>query len=107
MSKSDGSHTQSVENGDGIDANVCCMYFVHYNEDVIEGSGADWIYCKCGRWLHEDCVEDVVKDSEGVERYCSFCVDKYSVWLILLLFVHIIFFALTQNLLESNLVSVQ
>jgi len=72
-----GSHTTG--NGDGIDVNVCCMCFVHYDEDVIEGCGADWIYCKCGRWLHEDCVEEVVKDSEGVERFCAFCVDKYSV----------------------------
>jgi len=35
----DGSHTD--ENGD---INMRCMCFVHYNEDVNEGSGADWIY---------------------------------------------------------------
>ena len=44
----------------------------------IEGSGADWIFCRCGQYLHEDCVEEVVKDSDGVDRLCSFCVDKYS-----------------------------
>jgi len=31
--------------------------------------------CKCGRWLHEDCVEEVIKDSEGVECYCSFLFE--------------------------------
>ena len=71
--------TCTDENDDGIDINVCYMCFVHYNDDVMEGSGADWIFCKCGRWLHEDCVEEVVTDSEGVERFCSFCVDKYTV----------------------------
>ena len=30
-------------------------------------------------FIHEDCVEDVVNDSDGVERYCSFCVDKYTI----------------------------
>ena len=65
-------------NNDGIDINVCSMCFVHYNDNVMEGGGTDWIFCKCGRWLHEDCVEEVVTDSDGVERFCSFCVDKYT-----------------------------
>ena len=66
-------------NDESINANVCCMCFVNYEDDVLEGSGADWIYCRCGRWLHEDCVEDVVKDNDGEERYCSFCVDKFTI----------------------------
>jgi len=70
--------TSSGENDECIDGNTCCMCFGHYDDDVIEGSGADWIFCKCGRWLHEDCIEEVVKDNDGVERFCSFCVDKYT-----------------------------
>ena len=62
-----------------IDPNKCCMCFVTYEDDVLDGAGAEWISCKCGRWLHEDCVEDVVKDSTGDERYCSFCIDKYTI----------------------------
>ena len=55
------------------------MCFVHYADDILDGSGADWIFCKCGRWLHEDCVEDVVKDNNDDETYCSLCFDKYTV----------------------------
>ena len=40
------------------------MCFVHYNDNVSEGSEADWVFCKCGRWLHEDCVEELAADSE-------------------------------------------
>jgi len=37
-----------------IDSNTCGMCFVSF-EDVLEGGGAEWIPCSCGRWLHEDC----------------------------------------------------
>ena len=77
-----GPSTESMTNtinDENIDSNVCCMCFVHYEDDVLEGSGMDWIACKCGRWLHEDCIEDVVKDNAGDERYCSFCVDKFTI----------------------------
>ena len=47
-----------------IDPNKCCMCFVNYEDDILEGAGADWIFCKCSRWLHEDYVEDI-KDSDG------------------------------------------
>ena len=62
-----------------IDPNKCCMCVVTYEDDVLDGAGVEWISCKCGRWLHEDCVEDIVKDSTGDERYCSFCIDKYTI----------------------------
>jgi len=71
--------TTNSRNDENINPNVCCMCFVHYEDDVLEGSGMDWIFCKCGRWLHEDCVEDVVKDNVGDERYYSFCVDKFTI----------------------------
>ena len=34
----------------------------------------DWIECACGRWTHEDCVDDVVIDINGKERFCPHCV---------------------------------
>ena len=67
--RSTGNSNLDRSDDENIDVNVCCMCFVHYDDDVREGSGADWIFCKCGRWLHEDCVEDVVKDNEGIERF--------------------------------------
>ena len=39
---------------------VCCICFGAYDNDVIEQTGAVWIACGCGQWVHEDCVEDVV-----------------------------------------------
>ena len=77
--RSAGNSNLDRSGDESIDVNVCCMCFVHYDDDVREGSGADWIFCKCGRWLHEDCIEDVVKDNEGTERFCSFCVDKFTI----------------------------
>jgi len=35
-----------------IDADRCCMCFASWHDDVIEGGGAEWIFCQCGRWLH-------------------------------------------------------
>jgi len=46
---------------------VCCMYFESWHNDVLDGDGAEWIFCKCGRWLHENCVEEVVEDEEGFQ----------------------------------------
>ena len=73
-----GPLTDSSGN-DEIDVNICCMCFGHYEDDVLEGAGVDWIFCKCGRWLHEDCVDEVVKNNDGEERFCSFCVDKFTI----------------------------
>ena len=58
-----------------IDPNICCMCFVTYEDDVLEGAGASWISCACGRWLHEDCAEDQIINDNGKERNCSFCLD--------------------------------
>ena len=57
-----------------IDPNVCCMCFVTFEEDTLKQTGAEWLPCACGRWLHEDCAEDVIVDSDGNELCCPFCV---------------------------------
>ena len=78
-SKEITTSSSSDQHDDSINVNICCMCFVHYEDDVLEGLGADWISCKCGRWLHEeDCVEDVIKDNDNDEQY-SFCVDKFTI----------------------------
>ena len=53
-----------------VDPNICCTCFVQYDE-----TGTDWISCTYGRWLHEDCVEDITLDDEGKERMCLFYLD--------------------------------
>jgi len=71
--------TNPEPGNEDIDMDRCCMCFTSWQGDVIEGGGAEWIFCLCGRWLHEDCVEDVVQDQDGNQRFCSFCIDKYMV----------------------------
>ena len=62
-----------------IDTNVCCTCFRTYDEDVLEGTGADSIACACGRWLHEDCAEDCVQDDSGNDHFCPLCIDLLTV----------------------------
>ncbi len=45
---------------------------------MAEGTGADWLACACGRWLHEECVDDCTKDEEGKDRICPYCLDDLS-----------------------------
>ena len=42
---------------------VLCLY-----ED--DQSGKNWVACACGRWLHEECADDCIIDSDGNERLC-------------------------------------
>ena len=58
-----------------IDSNVCCMCFGSYEDDVLDGYGADWIDCACGHWLHVDCANECVIDCHGNKLYCPYCVD--------------------------------
>ena len=37
--------------------------------------GRDWLECACSRWVHEDCMEEVILDDEGRERFCPFCIN--------------------------------
>jgi len=55
------------------------MCLVSFEEDVLDGGGAEWIPCPCGRWLHDDCAEGCVRDKNGKERYCPICIDILSV----------------------------
>ena len=55
-----------------IDPNVCCMCFVTFEEDTRKQTRAEWLPCACGRWLHEDCAEDIVVDSDGNELVVHF-----------------------------------
>ena len=52
---------------ESIDENICCMCFGSYENNVNDHSGTNRIFRNCGRRLHEDCVDNVVKESDGVE----------------------------------------
>ena len=63
-----------------IDLNECCMCIGTYEDDIMEGAGAEWISCACGRWLHEDCAEN--RYSSGCERFLSLlCVPMIHIML--------------------------
>ena len=50
--------------------NVCCVCFQCYQDDQED---SDWVQCACKRWLHEDCITDVVHDVHGRELFCPYC----------------------------------
>ena len=58
-----------------IEEELCCMCFGSYSDDVLEQSGKDWIWCACGRWLHNNCAEDHRVDQSGQDRFCYSCLD--------------------------------
>ena len=58
-----------------INNSECCVCFVTYDNNQ---SGKDWVACACGRWLHEDCADDCITDSDGNERLCFVCLNNYS-----------------------------
>ena len=60
-----------------IDPNVCCMYFITFEEDIIEETEAEWLPCHCGRWLHEDCAEECIVDSDGMSITVHFVLICY------------------------------
>ena len=37
--------------------------------------GEEWVRCACGRWVHEQCMEDVFLDDNCEERFCPFCLN--------------------------------
>ena len=56
--------------------NECCVCFVAYDDDQ---SGKDWVACACGRWLHDDCADDRVLDSDGNECLCFVCLNRFVI----------------------------
>ncbi len=70
--------TTEKQQAEDVDTNVCCVCFTTYEEDVQEQSGQDWLACACGRWLHEDCAEDCIRDESGNDRLCPLCIDILS-----------------------------
>ena len=46
-----------MENADDeIDCNRCCTCFDLFSDDV--GTEREWLKCHCGRWIHEEYVDE-------------------------------------------------
>lgn len=73
-SKPSTSNTTSGEPSTSSAENECCECLRTYNEDIRQGTGVEWVQCSCGRWLHEECIDSILQDADGKERFCSFCV---------------------------------
>ena len=56
---------------------TCCECSRSYEEDVRHGTGAEWVRCACGRWLHEECIDSIDYDSSGKEKFCSYWITLY------------------------------
>ncbi len=38
--------------------------------------GKEWLQCACDRWVHEQCLEEIILDDQGQERFCPYCLNK-------------------------------
>ena len=65
---------QSEEGKVNNDDTICCECNVSYEDDVGNSCGEEWVHCACKRWIHENCIDKVVIDADGKERFCSYCV---------------------------------
>ena len=60
-----------------------CMCFVTFEEDTLEGTGAEWLPCPCGRWLHEDCAGTVyltMMEMSAIAHFLLICYHHHSVF---------------------------
>jgi len=50
--------------------NECSVCFELYRSD---DETDDWLQCACKRWLHEDCISNIVHDKFVRELLCPYC----------------------------------
>ena len=53
-----------------IHTDLCCVCFGTYDEDI--ETGREWLECCCGRWIHEECIDDVDVDNT-INKVCPLC----------------------------------
>jgi len=54
-----------------VDCNRCCTCFGLFSNDV--GTEREWQKCRCGRWIHEECVD--VDDKNSSQSYVFFACN--------------------------------
>ena len=55
----------------------CCDSLGSFQQDIAEKNGVRWLRCGCGKWIHEDCIDQVATEKEGKDRLCSNCVLQH------------------------------
>jgi len=55
---------------DEIDCNRFCLCFGLFCNKL--GIEREWLRCKCGRWIHEDCVDEDDVNSNAT-KLCPLC----------------------------------
>ena len=53
-----------------LEALSCAFCYEQFGSDDLE-----WVECSCGRWVHEECIEDILTDDDGNEKFCPFCIN--------------------------------
>jgi len=74
VSDTHSTDTIVAATGAGGDDNVCCECYATFEEDIAMGNQAEWTRCGCKRWMHVDCISEIVIHSDGSHRMCSNCV---------------------------------
>ena len=59
-----------INEGSSMDQ-TCCECLGTYGDNIRESTCAEWVKCACEHWIHEECIDQVVIDLEGKERFCS------------------------------------
>ena len=71
LATSQAKKSRTAENADDeIDSNRCCTCFGLYSDDF--GTDREWLKCCCGRWIHEECVDEGDIDSSAT-KLCPLC----------------------------------
>ena len=72
----------AVLHEDSNDENCECAFcYGSYSQD-----GEEWVRCACRRWVHETCMEEVILDEDGDERFCPFSISSMAPSIFLLFF---------------------
>ena len=50
---------------------MLCVCFRTYEEDVLEETKFNWVKCVYKRWIHEDCISEIVMDKNGRPILCT------------------------------------
>ena len=57
-----------------INLNQCCACFGFY-EDIC--TGLEWLQCSCSQWIHEECVDNVVRGEDGEKKLCPLYLSAF------------------------------